>query len=133
MNTEAENTEGDNIGSIAEALFILGLLFIGFGYFALLVLYFLKNKSASDVSKNHLKQTLIAASISLFIAIVFITFILMTAGFASATALIIIEVYLMIIIPLFMFFGVMGFSKAVNHKDYAFPIIGKKLGITTTS
>jgi len=138
MNTETLDTnstdtiteEADNIGSIAEAIFMLGLLFIGFGFLALLGLYIFKYKEASAVSKNHLKQTLIASAISLLIALAFLAYIMLTAGFASATALIMIEVYLMLVIPLFMFFGIMGFTKAINHKDYRFPLIGKLAGLT---
>ena len=129
MDAENINNNEDNIGAIANAFFMLGLLFIGFGYAALLGLYFLKYKVASTVSKNHLKQTLIAGAISLSIALAFIAFIMLTAGFASATALVMIEVYLMLIIPLFMFFGIMGFVKAINFKDYRFPLIGKLVGI----
>jgi len=28
-----------------------------------------------------------------------------------------------------MFFGIMGFVKAINFKDYQFPLIGKLVGI----
>jgi len=128
LNQDSQDSQ-DNIGAIAEALFMLGLLFVGFGFLALLGLYLLKYKDASSVSKNHLKQTLIAGAISLLIALAFIAYIMLTAGFASATALIMIEVYLMLVIPLFMFFGIMGFVKAINHKDYRYPVIGKMLGI----
>ena len=41
------------------------------------------------------------------------------------------EVYLMVVIPLFLIVGILGFTKAINHKYYAFPIIGKMLGIKT--
>lgn len=128
-NHNKNKAKEDNIGAIAEAIFMLGLLFIGFGYVALLGLYFLKYKGASKVSQNHLRQVLIAGAISLFIAISFIVIIMLTTGFASATALIMIEIYLMVIIPLFMFFGIMGFVKAINHQDYRFPLISKLAGI----
>ena len=101
-------TEGDNIGAIAEAIFILGLLFVGLGYLALLGLYFLKKGNASRESMNHLKQTLIAGAISLLIALSVILYISTITGLASATALILIELYLMVIIPLFMVFGISG-------------------------
>jgi len=129
QETSSKMANEDNIGAIAEAFFMLGLLFVGFGFIALLGLYFLKYKDASQVSKNHLKQTLIAGAISLLIALSFIAFIMLTAGFASATALIIIELYLMIVIPVFMFFGIMGFVKAINHTDYKFPLISKLAGL----
>lgn len=126
----AKNTE-DSIGAIAEALFMINLLLAGLFYIALWGLYFLKYKDASQVSKNHLKQTLIAASISIFIFLSMSLFAVLYSGFNSATTLIMAEVYLMLVIPSFLFLGILGFTKAINHKDYAFPIIGKKLGIKT--
>lgn len=124
-------TDGDNVGATAEAFFMLNLLFVGFLYIALWVLFFLKYKDTSAVSKNHLKQALIASTISVLIVIALNVFVILTSGYASATALIVTEVYLMLIIPLFMIVGILGFVKAINHKDFSFPLIGKRLGITT--
>jgi len=119
----------DHTGTIAEALFIANLLFIGVFYIVLWGLFFLSYKSATQVSRNHLKQTLVASSLSTLIVVILNIFIVSTAGYASATALISAEVYLMLVVPLFMVVGIMGFTKAVNEKDFKFPIIGKLLGI----
>lgn len=119
----------DHTGTVAEALFIANLLFIGVFYIVLWGLFFLSYKNASQVSKNHLKQTLAASSLSTLIVVALNIFIVSTAGYASATALISAEVYLMLVVPLFMVVGIMGFTKAVNEKDFMFPIIGKLLGI----
>jgi len=123
--------DGDKIGAIAEAFFILNLLFVGFLYIALWLLYFLQYKDASSVSKNHLKQTLIASSMSVLIVIMLNVFVILTSGYASAKALIAAEVYLMLIVPLFMIVGILGFVKAINYKNYSFPLIGKRLAIIT--
>ena len=126
---QADNKAADHTGTIAEAFYIANLLFIGIFYIFLWGLYFLAYKKASDVSKNHLKQTLFAASLSTLIVILLNIFVVLTAGYASATALIVAEVYLMVVVPVFMLFGILGFTKAVNEKDYKFPIIGNLLGI----
>lgn len=115
----------DHTGTIAEAFFIANLLFVGIFYLFLWGLFFLAYKNASPVSKHHLKQTLIAASISTLIVILLNIFILLTTGFASATALILAEVYLMLIVPLFLIVGILGFTKAVQGLDFTFPLIGK--------
>ena len=120
----------DHTGTVAEALFIANLLFIGIFYLVLWGLYFLAYKNASPVSKNHLKQTLVASTLSTLIVVLLNIFVLLTAGYASATALITAEIYLMLIVPLFMIVGILGFTKAVNEKDYKFPIIGNLLGIS---
>ena len=119
----------DHTGTVAEALFIANLLFVGIFYVILWGLYFLSYKDASQVSKNHLKQTLAASSLTTLIVIILNIFIASTSGYASATALISAEVYLMLVVPLFMVVGILGFTKAVNEKDFKFPIIGNLLGI----
>lgn len=119
----------DHTGTVAEALFLANLLFIGIFYIILWGLFFLSYKSATQVSKNHLKQTLTASTLSTLIVVALNIFIVSTAGYASATALISAEVYLMLVVPLFMIVGILGFTKAVNEKDFMFPIIGKLLGI----
>jgi Mn2+/Fe2+ NRAMP family transporter len=121
----------DHTGTIAEALFIANLLFVGIFYVFLWGLFFIAYKQASQVGKNHLKQTLIASSITILIVIALNIFILLTSGYASATALIAAEVYLMLIVPLFMVVGILGFTKAVNEKNFRFPLIGKPLNINT--
>ena len=119
----------DHTGTIAEAFFIANLLFIGIFYLFLWGLYFMSYKQASAVGKNHLKQTLLASTITTSIAIGLALFVWLTTGFASATALIAAEVYLMLIVPLFLILGILGFTRAVNEKDFKFPIIGSLLGV----
>ncbi len=121
--------KSDHTGAIAEALFIANLLFVGVFYIALWGFYFWSYKAATTVGKNHLKQTLAASTVSSLIVIALNIFILLTSGYASATALIVAEIYLMLIVPLFMIVGILGFIKAINHNDFRFPIIGKPLGV----
>ena len=115
----------DHTGTVAEAFFIANLLFVGIFYVFLWGLYFLAYKNASPVSKHHLKQTLVASSISTFIVILLNIIILLTSGYASATALILAEAYLMLIVPLFLIVGILGFTKAVQGLDFTFPLIGR--------
>jgi len=111
------------------AFFMANLLFIGIFYLILWSLYFLAYKNASQVSKNHIKQALLGSTVTTSIALALAVIAFFTTGFASVQALIMAEVYLMIIVPLFMLLGVLGFSKAINEKDFKFPIIGNLLGI----
>lgn len=115
---------GDHTAAYAEAFFIANLLFIGVFYLALWALYSLRYKKASAVAKKHLNQTLVASTISLLIVIALNILILLTSGYASATALIAAEVYLMMIVPLFLIFGIQGFIKAINDQNYKYPLIG---------
>lgn len=113
----------DYIGAYAEAFYIANLLFVGVFYLLLWGLYFIFYKGASEVSKNHIKQTLVASSLSTLIVILLNIFVVLTSGYASATGLILAEVYLMLLVPLFMIFGILGFIKAVNEKNYTYPLM----------
>ncbi len=119
----------DHAGAIAEALFIANLMFVGVVYIILCIFYLVKYKDASPVSKNHLKQTLVAGAISTLIVVLFNVIVVLTTGYASATALIMAEVYLMLIVPLFMVVGIFGFTRAINADNYRYPLVGNLLGI----
>ena len=119
----------DYTGAVAEAFLMANLLFIGIFYVILWALYFIAYKNASQVSKNHIKQALWASTLSTTIAVALAGIALMTTGFASVQALIMAEVYLMVVVPLFMVLGIFGFTKAINEKNFKFPIIGRLLGI----
>ncbi len=127
MNARKESA--DYLGAVAEALFMANLLFIGIFYMILWGFYFIAYKNASQVSKNHIKQALAGATLSTLIVLALNIFVVTTTGYASATALIVAETYLMLIVPLFMIVGILGFIKAVNEKDFQYPIIGKILEV----
>jgi len=119
----------DYSGAVAMAFFMANLLFIGIFYLILWAFYFIAYKNAYQISKNHIKQALWASTLTTTIAISLAIIALMTTGFASVQALIMAEVYLMIVVPLFMLLGILGFTKAINEKNFKFPIIGNLLGI----
>lgn len=133
MNDQKYNDKftHDYKGAFAEAFFIANLLFVGIFYIVLWGFYLLAYKNASQVSKNHIKQALWASTITTTIALALVIIAFMTTGFASVQALIMAEVYLMVIVPLFMILGILGFTKAINERDFKFPIIGSLLGIKT--
>jgi uncharacterized Tic20 family protein len=126
-----EDNKHDYSGAFAEGFFIAGLLFVGLFYIALWGLYALRYKKASSVTKNHIKQSIIASSISTLIFVILNVFIVVTGGYASATGLVSLEIYFMLIVPVFLLFGLLGFSKAVNHKDYKYPVVARLSGIKT--
>ena len=135
MNNENFNKKYkvDHTGAFADAFFIGNLLFVGVFFVFLWILYFTSYKDASQASKNHLKQALLASSITTLIVIIMNVYILMTTGYASVTALLSAEIYLMLVLPIFLVLGVFAFTKAVNDNDFRFPIIGNLLGIKVTN
>lgn len=119
------NTAENHTAAFAEAFYIANLLFVGVFYLALWILYLRRYKQATTVTRNHLKQTLIASSISTALFATINLFILLGSGYASLPALISLEVYFMLLVPVFLVFGILGFIKAINHRNYRYPLIGR--------
>lgn len=115
----------DHTASYACAFYIVNLLFVGIFYIALWVLYSTQYKKTTPVAKNHLKQTLIASSISTIIFLSINITIMLTAGYASLMALLSLEAYYMLIVPLFLIVGILAFVKAVTQQDYQYPLISR--------
>jgi hypothetical protein len=123
MNTEHKTH--DHTAAYAEAFYIGNLLFVGVFYLALWVLYFRRYNQASAITQHHLKQALIGSSISTTIFIAINIFIMLTSGYASVTALFSLEIYFMLLLPLFLVIGILGFSKAIKGIDFSYPLIGQ--------
>ena len=117
--------EKDHSAAFAEAFFMANLLFVGIFYIALWVLYKKKYLTADSVTQSHLKQALMAASISTLIFALINVIIVLTDGYASLTGLIGLEVYYMLIVPVFLLAGIFAFTKAVNHLDFSYPLISR--------
>lgn len=120
-----ENVANDNTAAFAEAFFIANLLFVGVFYIALWSLYFLRYNTTSLLGKQHLKQTLLASSVSTIIFLTINLFILLTDGYASLTALFSLEFYYMLIVPMFLTVGIIAFTKAIKGLAYSYPLIGQ--------
>jgi uncharacterized Tic20 family protein len=115
----------DHTAAYAEAFFIGNLLFVGVFYLALWTLYLLRYKKASLITRNHLQQTLVASSISTTVFIIINSYIMLTSGYASVTALFSLELYFMLFLPLFLVAGIMGFARAIKGRDFTYPVIGR--------
>ena len=115
----------DHTAAYAQAFFIGNLLFVGAFYLALWVLYFFRYKKSSAITQHHLKQALIASSISTTIFICINIFIMSTTGYASVTALFSLEFYFMLLLPIFLVAGILAFTKAVKNLDFNYPLISR--------
>ncbi|MDT8281601.1 MAG: hypothetical protein RQ982_02180 [Gammaproteobacteria bacterium] len=122
---QLNKNSNDHTAAFAQAFFIANLLFVGIFYLALWVLYLLRYQEVSLITRNHLKQTLVASSISTTIFIIINSFIMLTSGYASVTALFSLELYFMLFLPPFLVAGIMGFAKAIKGLDFTYPIIGR--------
>lgn len=120
----------DHTAVIAVALFMVNILFIIFGgifYLALWVLVIRRYNKSSTIVQNHLKQALIAASLTTIIFIGINIFILSTGGYVplSRSSIIVLEMYGLLILPSFMGLGVYALFKAFKNEDVRYPIIGR--------
>lgn len=120
----------DHTAVLAVSFFIANLLFVVFGgifYLALWVLYIRRYKTASVITQNHLKQALIAASLSTLIFIAINIFIVYTGGYVplSRSAILAIELYGLLVMPVMMGLGVFALLKAIKNEDIRYPVIGR--------
>tara|TARA_R110001606_G_scaffold361754_7_gene515448 strand:+ start:369354 stop:369731 length:378 start_codon:yes stop_codon:yes gene_type:complete len=120
-----KRVENDHTAAFAEAFFIANLLFVGVFYLALWVLYFLRYQHTSSLGKAHLSQALMASSLSTMIFIVINIFILVTSNYSSLTALFSLEIYFMLIVPLFLIAGIIAFTQAIKGLVFSYPLIGQ--------
>jgi len=122
---KANDDVHDHTAAFAEAFFIANLLFVGVFYFALWVLYLQRFQQTSVIAQKHLRQCLMASTVSTIIFVVINLFIVMTDGYASLLALFSLEVYFMFVVPAFLVVGLIGFSKAIKGLDFNYPLIGQ--------
>ncbi|MFW5451396.1 MAG: hypothetical protein ACKE9I_07335 [Methylophagaceae bacterium] len=121
----ANDSSNDHTAAFAEAFFIANLLFVGIFYIALWLLFFLRYQQTSVIGQKHLSQTLIVSSISTTIFAAMNIYIILNSGYASFTALFSLEFYFMLVVPLFLVAGIIGFSKAIKGEEYNYPLIGR--------
>jgi hypothetical protein len=123
-------TTNDHTAVYAVVLFMANVLFVIFGgvfYLALWVLYLRRYKNASPVTQNHLKQALIAASLSTAIFILINIYIMVSGGYIplSRSAIVAIELYGLVVLPLFMATGVFALFGVIKNEDVRYPLIGR--------
>lgn len=125
-----ESTTNDHTAVFAVVFFMANVLFVVFGgvfYLALWVLYLRRYKYSSPVAQNHLKQALITASMSTVFFVVINIYIIANGGYVplSRSAIIAIELYGLLVLPIFMATGVFALFKAIKNEDFHYPLIGR--------
>jgi len=115
----------DHTAAYAEAFFIGNLLFVGAFYLALWILYIFRYEKSCAITQRHIKQALIASSISTAIFIAINIFIILTTGYASVTALFSLEFYFMLLLPMFLVVGILAFTRAIKGIDFNYPLISR--------
>jgi len=114
----------DHTAAFAVGFFMANLLFVGIFYIALWGLFLSRYPRTSAAGRSHLRQSLAAASFSSLIFLIINLGIISTSGYESVGALIALEVYFMLMVPVFMLLGILAFKRAVTHRSYRYPVIG---------
>lgn len=115
-------------GADAYSIYIANLLFTGLGLVVLIVYSIGKYGGIKNLSNKHVKQSLLASLLTTLVFIVINLYIIFfTPGYLSFTGLVLLEVYYMFIVPVCVIPGIIGLTRAINGKDYTFPMIGRHL------
>ena len=116
---------GSPLAIISEGLYLLNLLFPLLPLLGLSWFYSRHRNHATALVRIHLRQAFIAAFISTGIFLGANLLILSLGGYFSLHALIIFEVYYIFVVPLLLFPGLIGLTKAISAQVYRFPLIGR--------
>ena len=117
------------IATTAEALYLLNLLFPLLPWLVLLAFNARHRESDSFVVRAHLRQAVIAATITTSLFLVANLVVPLVGGYKSIGALILFEIYYIVVVPVSLIPGLFGLIRAMAGESYRFPLIGKYAGV----
>ncbi len=126
MNTTTQSDADKTLAVVSEGLYLLNLLFPLLPLLGLIWLRYRHRKHMAALVRNHLPQACRAACIATAVFIAANLLILLLGGYRSIHALIVFEVYFIIVVPLFLIPGLFGLIKAMAAQTYRYPLIGRK-------
>lgn len=133
-----ETNTHDHSAQIMIALMMANLLFVVFfsiPYLLLCLFYFWRSPGASPVTRGHMRQALLAATITtlIYYAITLLFDIsvinLATGGRREIpmNSIIALEFYFILVVPLFMGLGIVALNRAIRGEPFRYPLIGRLL------
>ncbi|MES9963770.1 MAG: hypothetical protein ABW116_09520 [Candidatus Sedimenticola sp. 20ELBAFRAG] len=123
--TDSPPPEGKGLAVIAQALYLLNLLFPILPMLGLAGVYISRRRTAAVLAMNHLGQALAGALISTTLFILANLIIVIQGGYRSVTALIVFEVYFVVVVPIMLIPGLMALIKAMAGEPFRYPLIGR--------
>lgn len=128
MSADGDATEipGKALAVISAGLYLINLLLPLLPLLGLVWLYFQHRNHAPRLAKINLMQALIGAALSSALFAAANILILSLGGYRSLHALIVFEVYYILVVPLFLIPGLITLVKAMSGQLYRFPLIGGK-------
>jgi uncharacterized membrane protein len=124
--TETTPEAGKTLAVASEGLYLLNLLFPLLPLLGLAWLRYRYRHHTATLVCNHLPQAFLAACITSGVFLAANILILYLGGYRSIHALIIFEVYFILIVPLFLIPGLIGLIKAMSAQTFHYPLIGSK-------
>jgi uncharacterized Tic20 family protein len=121
----AAEADGKRLAVISEGLYLFNLLFPVIPLLGLGWIYSRHRGHEIGLVRNHLGQAFFGATIATTIFLAGNALILLLGGYHSISALIIFEVYFIIVVPLFLIPGLLGLIKAMASQHYRYPLIGR--------
>lgn len=133
-----EEHNNDHSAQIAIALMMANLLFVVFFsilYIVLVLFYLWRAPRVSSLTRSHMLQALLAATITtaIYYAITIffdISVINLAAGGAKEIpmhSIIALEAYFILVVPLFMGLGIFALNRAIRGEAFRYPLIGRLL------
>ena len=123
---ETQTRTTKRIAVIGEGLNLLNLLFPLLPLLGLAWLWSRHRTDDSALLRNHLRQALRAAMISSAVFLAANLLILYLGGYRGIQALIVFEVYFILVVPLFLIPGLLGLLRAMDGRPYRYPLIGDR-------
>ncbi len=111
----------------AEALYLLNLLLLpGLSFLALLWLAAKNRNSDSELTRCHLRQTVIASLWAGVLLVIVAALIVYLGGFTSPYTWMVLILYFISCHAALILFGVWGLARAMSKKTYVYPLIGSR-------
>lgn len=121
------DTPGREIAVAAEALYLANLMLIpGLGFAALLVLWWLQRRTAPELARSHLRQTVAASVWAGVLLILANGAIIAAGGYGSASTWVVVILYFTTCHSTLIFCGAIGLARALAGKPFRFPLIGPR-------
>ena len=120
---------GKSLAVIGEGLYLLNLLFPLLPMLGLLWLNTRRHRYPVALARIHLRQALLGAVLTTLLFLGANALILLLGGYRSLHALVIFEVYYILVVPLFLIPGLIGLIKAMAGQVYRYPLIGGRRGV----
>lgn len=118
---------GQDLAVTAEVLFLANLLLApGLAFLGLLWLWLKRRKDAPPLARCHLEQTLEASIWAGMLLVIANVSVIALGGFQSVWTWVIVILWFTCVHSTLILLGVWGLVKAMNGKNFVYPLVGKR-------